>query len=127
MTLYVWHEGNGAVGSNEFVSCIVNYIRGHGHPKVILISGGCEYQNRNKTLSCALSDLAKEKQIVIEQFILEQGHTMMEADSVHSTLEQIFVPPAYAPSDYDLQMKLARPKQPYNIKLIDYTFCRNFD
>ena len=61
VTLYVWHEGNGAVGSNEFVSCIVNYIRGHGHPKVILISDGCGYQNRNKTLSSALSDLAKEK------------------------------------------------------------------
>ncbi|KAL5237223.1 hypothetical protein ACI65C_004633 [Semiaphis heraclei] len=67
--------------------------------EVTLISDGCNYQNRNKTLASALR------------------HTMMEADSVHSTLEKIFKPPIYSPSDYIARMRLARPKQPYNIKV----------
>lgn len=41
---------------------------------------------------------------------------MMEADSVHSTLEKIFKPPIYSPSDYIARMRLARPKQPYILK-----------
>jgi len=49
--------------------------------EVILISVGCNYQNRNKTLASALSTLAKTKCITIEQLFLTKGHTMMEADT----------------------------------------------
>ena len=89
--LYVWHEGEGGVTSNEFVSCIVSYLNSlpDNVRRVITISDGCGYQNRNKTLSSALSDFAREKSMTVEQLILERGHTMMEADSVHSTLEQV--------------------------------------
>ena len=52
----------------------------------ILISDGCNLQNRNKILASALSDLAKQADLTIEQLYPEKGHTMMEADSVHSTL-----------------------------------------
>ena len=52
----------------------------------ILISDGCNPQNRNKILASALSDLAKKADLTIEQLYPEKGHTMMEADSVHSTL-----------------------------------------
>lgn len=129
VVLYVWHEGNGGVGSNEFVSCITDYIQTADREfhHITLISDGCTYQNRNKILSSALSDLSKKTGILIEQLILEKGHTMMEADSVHSTLENIFVPPIYAPSDYIAQMKLARPHKPYNVKVLDYTFFKRFD
>lgn len=89
--LYVWHEGDGGVTANEFISCIVSYIESLPDvvKHIILISDGCGYQNRNKSLCSALSDLAKRKQITIEQLILEKGHTMMECDSVHSTLDQV--------------------------------------
>ena len=89
--LYVWHEGNGGVGANEFVTCITNYITNlpATTERVILISDGCGYQNRNRVLSSALSNLAAKRNVIIEQLILEKGHTMMEADSVHSTLEQV--------------------------------------
>lgn len=52
---------------------------------------------------------------------------MMEADSVHSTLEKIFKPPIYSPSDYIARMRLARPKQPYNIKVLNFDFFLNYD
>jgi len=89
--LYVWHEGDGGVGASEFTTCITSYIQELPNTvkHVVLVSDGCGYQNRNKSLSSALSDLAKSKQILIEQLILEKGHTMMEADSVHSTLDQV--------------------------------------
>jgi len=91
VNLYVWHEGNGGVTANEFVSCIVHYVKAlpGAVKKLILISDGCGYQNRNRVLSSAMSDLAKSRNITIEQLVLEKGHTMMEADSVHSTLEQV--------------------------------------
>ena len=127
VTLYVWNETDGGVTSNEFTSCIVDYIEGKPHKHFILISDGCGYQNRNKTLSSALSDLAHRKKIIIEQYYLEKGHTQMEADSVHSTLEHYFIPPIYAPCDYISRMRIARPEQPYAVKVLDYTFFKEYD
>lgn len=51
----------------------------------------------------------------------------MEVDNVHSTLEHYFKPPLYSPSDYITRMWMARPNQPYNVKLLDYSFFKNYD
>ena len=130
VSLYVWHEGNGGVTSNEFTSCIVDYITKLSSrvTSVVLVSDGACYQNRNKILSSALSNLAIRKQITIEQIILERGHTMMEVDSVHATLECLFDNyPIYAPSDYVFLMRQARPKQPYTVNSVDYSFFRDYE
>lgn len=63
-----------------------------------------------------------KKSIKIEQLILEKGHTMMEADNVHSTLEALFIPPSRSPSDYVSRMRAARPKKPYNVIHVDHSF-----
>lgn len=101
VTLYVWHERNGGVSANKFTSCIIQYIDTLPNEvtEVVLISDGCNYQNRNKTLTSALSTLATTKSINIEQLFLTKGHTMMEADNVHSTLEHYFKSPIYSPGD----------------------------
>lgn len=52
---------------------------------------------------------------------------MMEADNVHSTLEHYFKAPLYSPGNYISRMRIARKKQPYNVKVIDYSFFKNFD
>lgn len=129
VTLYVWNESDGNVTANEFTTCIINYIDNLSSEvsEVVLISDGCNYQNRNKTLASALSSLALAKCITIEQLFLTKGHTMMEADNVHSTLEHYFKAPLYSPGDYISRMRIARKKQPYNIKVIDYSFFKNFD
>lgn len=129
VTLYVWHEANGGVTANEFISCIVDFIMNLNQDveQVTLISDGCNYQNRNKSLASALRLLSKEKNVDIEQLFLCKGHTMMEVDSVHSTLEHYFKPPLYSPSDYITRMRMARPSQPYNIKVLDYSFFKNYD
>lgn len=124
---YVWHEGDGSVTSNEFVSCIMHFIKSNTkYTKIILISDGCTYQNRNRNLVSALSDYTKSVDIEVEQIYLEKGHTMMEVDSVHSILERLFKPPIYTPNDYISRMHQARPQQPFIIHHLDYTFFSNF-
>jgi hypothetical protein len=128
--LYVWHETNGGVTCNEFVSCVVDYITKLPQhvTSVVLISDGCSHQNRNKVLSSALRDLATTKNVSIEQLILERGHTMMEADSVHSVLDRQFKnAQIFSPADYVYLMRTARPSQPYNVIVIDHTFFKNYE
>ena len=129
-TLYVWHEGEGNVTSNKFVSCIADYIHNLSVDvkKVTIISDGCTYQNRNKCLSSFLSDVAKSNDLEIQQIILERGHTMLEADSVHSTLDGLFKNAVlYTPDDYISLMRNVRVCQPYNVKVVNHTFFKNFD
>ncbi len=128
--LYVWDESQGGVSCNEFTSCIVDYISmlPAEVSRVILISDGCAYQNRNKVLSSALRDLSRSNNKIIEQLILERGHTMMEADAVHAQLGRFFKSAIiYAPSDYIILMRQARPEQPYHVKELNYTFFNNFE
>lgn len=88
ITLYVCDEGDGGVTVNEFTTSIIDFLKTSLNlkKKKIIISYGCFYQNRNKILSCALAKLSKETGLEYEQFILEKGHTMMEVDSLNSTL-----------------------------------------
>lgn len=130
VTLYVWHEATGGVSSNEFASCVIDYLSEevkNNFKCFILISDGCNYQNRNKTLASALNDFSKEKDVTIQQLYLEKGHTMMEADSVHSTLEHYFYEPINSPTDYVARMRMARPSNPYNVKVLDFTFFKNYE
>lgn len=124
VTVYFWHEADGSVTANEFTSCLVDYIQTLSPEvkQVIIISGGCGHQNRNRILSSALSDLAQRLGIIIEQLYLEKGHTMMEVDSIHSTIEKYIKPPIYAPSDYVVRMRQARSHNPYEIKCVHYDF-----
>lgn len=129
VTIYFWHEADGNVTANEFTSCLIDYCQNlpPSTERIIIISDGCGHQNRNRILSSALGDLAQRKKISIEQLYLEKGHTMMEVDSVHSTIEQYIKPPIYAPSDYVTRMRQARPQKPYDVKSIHYDFFLNFE
>lgn len=50
VTLYVWNESDGNVTANEFTTCIINYIDNLPSEvsEVVLISDGCNYQNKIK-------------------------------------------------------------------------------
>jgi hypothetical protein len=128
--LYVWNETDGGVGANEFSSCVANYIckLSDTVKHIVLISDGCCGQNRNATLSSCLRDLSISRNIVIEQLYLEKGHTMMEADAVHSVLERKFRSHAiYAPSNYIYLMRQARLNQPYEVQQLNYSFFKNYE
>lgn len=129
VTIYFWHEADGGVTSNEFTSCVIDYLKttSRAYKHMTIISDGCNYQNRNKVLASALSDFAYFFKVEVEQIILEKGHTMMEVDSVHSAIEHYIKPPIYAPQDYVTKMRQARPKQPYDIRVVHYDFFKDYE
>lgn len=127
---YFWHECDGELTANTFTTCILDYLSTDLSPEidhVIIYSDGCDYQNRNVTLSNALLQFACERNITIEQKILERGHTQMEADSVHSVIERsVKGQPIYVPQQYVDKIKSARKVAPYEVKYVDYTFFKNY-
>ena len=126
---YFWHEGEADLGCNTFASCLVHYIeQSIGEIKnIIIYSDGCTYQNRNVTIANALLDLAVRKQITITQKILEKGHTQMECNSVHGTIERgLRNKPIYVPANYVDVMQNARLTNPYTVKHVDHTFFTDF-
>lgn len=132
---FVWHEGEGELTSNCFSSIICQFMITEIIPnltpnqKIILISDGCSAQNRNFTLSNALLNLSVTKQVCIEQKYLEKGHTQMECDSMHSTIERYLKGRNInVPADIVAACKYARkyPK-PYNVNYINHKHFKNFE
>lgn len=52
-----------------------------------LFSDGCGYENRNTIFSNALLKFAIKQNVTVTQNFFEKGHTQMEVDSVHHTIE----------------------------------------
>lgn len=126
---YIWHEGAGGVTANEFTTITLDYIVKNlslDTKTVIIFSDGCGYQNRNVTLSNALSLLAENKGLEIFQYYLEKGHTQMECDSIHACIErklknrEVFVPGCYVQV-----CKRAKLKDPYKVHYVTYDFFFN--
>lgn len=131
---YLWHEGEGELSANCFSSIICDFLTNTVIPQlepaqqIILYSDGCSAQNRNCTLSNALLNLAMEKQVCIIQKYLEKGHTQMECDSMHSSIERKLKNRTInVPADYVSLCKLARKNpKPYFVKYLDHTFFKDY-
>lgn len=94
---FLWNETEGGVSAEEFASILTHLLvdkvlpqmpTGTMQEKIIFHSDGCAAQNRNVTVSNALINLAMIKNITIEQKYLEVGHTQMEVDSMHASIEK---------------------------------------
>ena len=127
---YVWHEGEGELTGNVFASCLVDYITSmecEEGSEIVIWSDGCNYQNRNALLSNALVHTAEKLKVVITQKFLEKGHTQMECDSVHSTIEKkLKRKPVYVPEMYAQYMREACLQKPYKVKFLDHSFFKNY-
>ena len=126
---YVWHEGEGELNANIFTSCVTNYLDNEIEcdKEVIIYSDGCGCQNRNATLSNALSALANKKGISITQKYLEKGHTQMECDSVHSVIERRKKHrDLHSPAQYVQLIKEARLKTPYKVHYVQRDFFKDY-
>lgn len=130
---FLWNETEGCLSSNEFASIISSFVLSllplpEGKDKIVLFSDGCSYQNRNTNVSNALLHISITKEVVIEQIYLEVGHTQMEADSIHSTIERkLRKKNIYVPADYISVIKEARMLQPYDVRYIDHDFFKCID
>lgn len=128
---YWFDECNASLEASVFASCIVDQLQSVLNRKVlpvVLYSDGCCAQNRNAILSNALLHLAMDKQITITQKYLEKGHTQMECDSVHSTIEcKLKGKEIYLPSQYTNIARTARTyPMPYDSRTVDYSFFTDF-
>ncbi|CAG5054524.1 unnamed protein product [Parnassius apollo] len=135
---YLWNETEGGLSSDNFATIIVKFITDkllpsiHREPekdiKIILYSDGCTAQNRNVVLANALLNVATLNNIVIEQKYLEVGHTQIEADSMHATIERklknkiIHVPAEYVGVCLGVRI---HPK-PYNVSYLSHDFFKSF-
>lgn len=131
VTCYLWNESEGGLVAAVFASCVLDFlekeIEKHQANSVVIISDGCTYQNRNAVLGNALLKFAIENKVTITQHYLEKGHTQMEVDSVHSTIEvKLKNKEIYLPSDYARICRGIRPKQPYHVNYLDHTFFKDF-
>lgn len=129
VTCYFWDESEGELSANSFASCVGDYISNidPGIKELVIFSDGCTYQNRNVTLSNTHLYYAYSKKITIIQKILEKGHTQMECNGVHSSIERkIRNKPIYSPQTYVDLIRDARPNQRYDVKYLTHQFFRNY-
>lgn len=129
VSCYFWTESDGDLSANSFASCVTDYINNlpTSVEKVIVYSDGCNYQYRNVVLANALLKLSKDRNILIVQKLLEKGHTQMEVDSVHATIEHtIKDQPMYSPACYVSKIIAARLTKSYEVKYLSYDFFKDF-
>ena len=128
---YLWNEAEGGLTGNEFASCLVHYLtdKKDTFDRAIIYSDGCTYQNRNRILGTALRYFCVSHQKIVEQKILERGHTQMEVDSVHATVERkLKNVDIYSPLDYVQLVQAARTNPcPYEVQYLTYDFFKDFD
>lgn len=125
----VWDEMNGSKGANEIGTCLLQYFRTL-EPSIKIVTLYCDTcggQNRNQFIVGALllavnaDDYGNMETIDLKY--MESGHSMLECDSMHSTIERGRANRKfYLPSEYALLMEMARrnPK-PYLVNRLKYS------
>ena len=87
---YVWNEYNGHKSSNEKASVLYRYLTSLPATvkRVLFSSDSCNGQNRNQIVSSLMLYVVKCTNLeTIEVNFLVPGHTQIEADSMHSAIE----------------------------------------
>ncbi|CAH1964526.1 unnamed protein product [Acanthoscelides obtectus] len=130
-TCYWFDETSSDLQASTFASFIVDYIRKHFNCEkpIIIYSDGCTYQNRNTIMSNALLHLAMDLNVTIEQKFLIKGHTQMECDSVHATIERKLIDRKIVlPSDYVriCEESTSKPFKHESV-MVDHDFFTNYN
>lgn len=132
VTNFMWHETDGTKGASEVATSLWQLLSDLPPEvsEVTFYSDTASGQNRNTILSAmflrALSLLDNLK--VINQKFMESGHSEMECDSVHSTIENrgrkidIFVPDQW----YTVARTAKLSKPSYIVREMDYTQFLDF-
>lgn len=110
---YLWDESEGDLSSEVFAHLQYRHFEGviKNHPEVkeiVVWSDGCGYQNCNANVANVFSELARKYRVLITQQYLVAGHTQMECDSMHSTIECKMKMDIITPRDYMIILQTAR-------------------
>ena len=133
-TCYLWDETQGGRGSCEIASCLTKYTHSISSTysrlkEVTYYSDTCGGQNRNKFVAAALLHLISSDGTLecINHKYFERGHSQMESDSIHSTIEAAKKKTSvYVPSQWNTVISLARRKKPYTVIPIKYKDIMDF-
>jgi len=110
-------------GSCQIATCLPQYVRNlpPAVERLVCFSDTCAGQNRNVNLCAMFVHMASTKKVIIDHIYMEKGHSQMECDSVHSTIERSFKHQnVYAPSDYYVFVRRARRHgTPYRVHVMD--------
>lgn len=121
---YFWDETTGNRGAIEVASCLFKFIAGIAAPVTHLsfFSDCCPGQNRNSIVVSMLQFALSTHQSLkcIDLKFLEPGHTHMECDSMHATIEAASqVATIYCPRDWLNVIKLSKKNsKPYEVKVM---------
>lgn len=127
---YWFNETQANLTAMTFSSCLIDYLNEKwdktSKKPIIIWSDGCTSQHRNAILANALLSCSSEYGVEITQRFLEKGHTQMEVDSIHATIEnKIHNQPIHLPSDYIRLAVSARTKPcPIEQKDLSYGFTK---
>ena len=137
-------ETNGGRGSSEIGSCILMHINSVTEKKtrvqeIKYYSDACGGQNRNQCVASAMLYAMHHYENVkkINHKFFERGHSEMEADSIHSSVERAKKSTnVYHPSQWNTVVSIARKKNPYiviplsfrdfyDLKKVRHASCKN--
>ena len=119
-TCYLWDETHGNRGSCEVGTCLISHLNSLSNKtssikEITLYSDTCGGQNRNQYVAAALLFCIQQNQLsCINQKFFERGHSNMECDTIHSTVEHAKKRTSvYVPSQWETVISLARKVKPY--------------
>lgn len=91
---YMWDESQGERGSNNIASCLTQHTLQEipeGVEELDIFSDSCVGQNRNSIVTSSMFTILQVHPTlrIIRHICLEVGHTRLECDNSHSTIESI--------------------------------------
>lgn len=118
---FVWDETHGSKGASEIGTCLLKYLHSLPHTvsHVSSFSDTCGGQNRNQFVTAAMLyavNKIEHLQIVDLKF-MESGHSYLEADSIHATIERARKHrKIFTTEEWGLLIEMARKKPcPYQV------------
>lgn len=89
---FLWDETNGKKGSVEIATCLLKYIGTLNPPieHLVLYADTCGGQNRNQNVLASMFFAVNRRSNpqIIDLKFMESGHSYLEADSIHATIER---------------------------------------
>lgn len=113
---YLWDETQGKKGSSEIGTCLLNYLESLPETvhHVTSYSDTASGQNRNKFIVAAMMYAVSriDNLQIIDMKYMESGHSYLEADSMHATIERAKKHrEIHTPREYGLVIEMARKKK----------------
>ena len=122
---YIWDETQGKKGSCEIATCLLKHLGSlqSNVTNVTMFSDCCAGQNRNQYLVAALWKFVQENKNItqVNNKYLETGHTQMEVDSIHASIELAKKGvKVYVPHEWQTVIHMARRRNPCVVLPMDF-------